>query len=113
MVLGLDNSGGDLKFHGVWELIWFGIKCSQVASSDMILQLFWFHATSPRLHLLPIHFFCNAKIYQMVKPILSSIKTIALVQLEFELKNGPHFYRCQNWFVARGRIFKFLEFMAL
>src|SRR3954467_8473114 len=63
----------------------------------MILQLFCLHVTSPRLHLLPIHFFCNAKIYQMVKPILSSIKTVALVQLEFEFKNGPHFYCCQNW----------------
>src|SRR3954463_13017540 len=87
----------------------------------MILQLFCSHATSPRLHLLPIHFFCNAKMYQMVKPILSSIKTVALVQLEFEFKNGPHFYCCQNWSNqfckiqknARFNILKFMEFCAL
>src|SRR4051812_22857200 len=87
----------------------------------MILQLFCSHATSPRLHLLPIHFFCNAKIYQMVKPILSSIKTVALVQLEFEFKKGPHFYYCQNLSnqfckiknIARCGILELLEFLLL
>src|SRR3954468_24077189 len=57
----------------------------------MILQLFWLHVTSPRLHLLSILFFCNAKDCQMVKSILSSIKTVALVQLEFEFKRGHIF----------------------
>src|SRR4051812_49927789 len=87
----------------------------------MILQLFWFHVTSPRLHLLPILFFCNAKDYQRVKSILSSIKTVALVQLEFELKKGSHFCCCQNLSNqfckiqknARFKDFKFMDFCAL
>src|SRR3954468_9776171 len=57
----------------------------------MILQLFWLHVTSPRLHLLAILFIYNTKDYQRVKSILSSIKTVALVQLEFEFKRGHIF----------------------
>src|SRR4051812_23330005 len=57
----------------------------------------------------------------MVKPILSSIKTVALVQLEFEFKNGPHFYCCQNWSnqfckiknIARCGNSQLLEFLLL
>ena len=94
-----------VTWHGAWswqimwwsqvawglELIWFGFKCSQVVSSDMILKLIWLHVTSPKLHLWPILFFCNAKDYQMVKTILSSIKIVPLVQSGFENKKGPHF----------------------
>src|SRR3954470_4262861 len=82
----------------------------------MILQLFWLHVTSPKLHLLPILFFCNAKDCQRVKSILSSIKTVALVQLEFEFKKGSHFYCCQFCKIqqnARVKDFKFMDFCAL
>ena len=97
--------------HGAWswqfmwwyqvalglELIWFGFKCSQVASSDMILLLSCFHVTSPKPYLWPILFFCNAKDYQMVKPFLSSIKTVALVQGGLWIKKGSHFIVAKNW----------------
>src|SRR3954462_3603246 len=57
----------------------------------------------------------------MVKSILSSIKTVALVQLEFEFKKGSHFYCCQNWSnqvckiknIARCGNFQLLEFLLL
>src|SRR3954467_1699380 len=87
----------------------------------MILQLFCLHVTSPRLHLWPILFFCNAKDYQMVKSFLSSIKTVALVQSDFEFKRGSHFYCCQNWSNqfwkiqknARIKILRFIDFWTL
>src|SRR3954467_1731926 len=87
----------------------------------MIMQLFYFHVNSPRSKSWPILFFCNAKDCQMVKSFLSSIKTVALVQSDFEFKKGSHFYCCQNWSNqfwkiqknARIKILRFIDFFHL
>ena len=97
------------------------IRAIQCGAFELWLDLFWLHVTFPKLHLWTTHFFCNAKDYQMVKTILSSIKTVPLVQSGFENKKGPHFYCCQNWSnqfckiqnIARCGILELLEFLLL
>ena len=103
------------------KLIWFGFKCSQVASSDMNLELFWSHVTSPQPHPWHSQLFCFDNDCHLFKFLLQHLKTVALVQSAFEFKRGHIFYCCQNWSNqfckiqknARFKDFKVMEFCAL
>ena len=84
----------------------------------VLLKCCWncsgYMSPSPSSIFEPPPFFCNAKEYQMVKTILSSIKTVPLVQSGFENKKGPHFIvaKIGQTNFAKSRILQGVEFLS-
>ena len=67
------------------------IRVVQCGASELLLQLFSSHATSPQPHVWHSHFFCLDNDCHLFKFLLQHSKTVALVQSEFEFKRGHIF----------------------